>query len=60
MYIYEDINIYINLSVVWLSYFWQIYWLCLLQALFFLLEIDTRNQMGKMDAVKIAIFQWFL
>lgn len=23
----------------------------------FLLEIDTRNQMGKMDAVKIAIFQ---
>lgn len=26
----------------------------------FLLEIDTHNQMGMMDAVKTAIFQWFL
>lgn len=26
----------------------------------FLLEIGTHNQMGKMDALKIAIFQLFL
>lgn len=34
MYKYEDINIYSNLSVVWFSYFWQVYWLRLLQVLF--------------------------